>query len=46
MLPSTVEALRAALERGVVVMLATGKARPAAISCMQSVGLAGAGLAL
>lgn len=45
-LPSTVEALKAAIARGVTVMLATGKARPAAIACMQSVGLAGAALSL
>lgn len=42
-LPSTVEALRAALAKGVTVILATGKARPAAISCMETVGLAGPG---
>lgn len=40
-LQSTVEALRAALAKGVTVILATGKARPAAISCMETVGLAG-----
>ena len=40
-LPSSVSALRAALEEGVMVCLATGKARPAAISALQSVGLAG-----
>lgn len=43
-LPSSVEALKAALARGVMVMLATGKARPAAIKAMQAVGLAGPGL--
>lgn len=43
-LPSSVEAIRAALGRGVTVMLATGKARPAAIKAMQTVGLAGEGL--
>mmetsp|Transcript_20617 Transcript_20617/g.62091 ORF Transcript_20617/g.62091 Transcript_20617/m.62091 type:complete len:408 (+) Transcript_20617:193-1416(+) len=42
-LPSTVEALKAALARGVVVILATGKARPAAMNCMRGVGLAGKG---
>lgn len=41
-LPSSVQALRAALKAGVTVCLATGKARPAAIAAMQSVGLAGA----
>lgn len=40
-LPSTVDALRAALARGVTVVLATGKARPAAIAAMETVGLAG-----
>lgn len=33
--------MKAALERGVTVVLATGKARPAAIAAMQTVGLAG-----
>ncbi len=42
MLPSSEQALRAALKAGVTVCLATGKARPAAIAAMQSVGLAGA----
>ena len=40
-LPSSVEALHAALAAGVTVCLATGKARPAALSAMQKVGLAG-----
>ena len=40
-LPSSVSALKAALNEGVLVCLATGKARPAAISALQSVGLAG-----
>ena len=43
-LPSSVDAIRAALDVGVTVMLATGKARPAAIAAMQRVGLAGDGL--
>jgi hypothetical protein len=43
-LPSSVPAIRAALERGVTVFLATGKARPAAIRAMEAVGLAGEGL--
>lgn len=43
-LPSSVDAIRAALAAGVTVMLATGKARPAAIAAMQRVGLAGDGL--
>ena len=41
-LPSSVKALKAALAAGVTVCLATGKARPAAISAMARVGLAGA----
>lgn len=41
-LPSSVAAIRAALERGVTVCLATGKARPAAMKAMEAVGLAGA----
>ncbi len=41
-LPSSVAALRAALRQGVRVCLATGKARPAAIAAMRTVGLAGA----
>ena len=40
-LPSSVSAIKAALDQGVLVCLATGKARPAAISALQSVGLAG-----
>ena len=43
-LPSSVAAIKAALARGVTVLLATGKARPAAITAMQGVGLAGEGL--
>lgn len=43
-LPSSVAAIRAALARGVTVMLATGKARPAALRAMAAVGLAGPGL--
>lgn len=43
-LPSSVAAIRAALDRGVTVFLATGKARPAAIRAMEAVGLAGEGL--
>ena len=41
-LPSSVAALRAALRQGVRVCLATGKARPAAVAAMRTVGLAGA----
>lgn len=37
----TAEALRVVLARGVQVVLATGKARPAAISALEEVGLAG-----
>ena len=40
-LPSSVKALKAALAAGVLVCLATGKARPAAMSAMARVGLAG-----
>jgi hypothetical protein len=40
-LPSSVQALQAALKAGVRICLATGKARPAAIAAMQPVGLAG-----
>ncbi len=40
-LRSSVSALRAALGEGVMVCLATGKARPAAIAALQPVGLAG-----
>lgn len=43
-LPSSVAAIRAALDRGIIVFLATGKARPAAIRAMEAVGLAGEGL--
>jgi len=43
-LPSSVAAIKAALAAGVGVMLATGKARPAAMSAMQKVGLLGDGL--
>ena len=35
------EALRAALATGVMVMLATGKARPAAMAALAEVGLSG-----
>ena len=40
-LPSSVEAIRAATARGVRVCLATGKARPAAFRALTPVGLAG-----
>jgi len=40
-LSSSVEAIRLALDRGVRVILATGKARPAAVKAMDKVGLAG-----
>lgn len=40
-LPSSVDALHAALAAGVKVCLATGKARPAALRAMEKVGLAG-----
>jgi hydroxymethylpyrimidine pyrophosphatase-like HAD family hydrolase len=43
-LPSSVTAIKAALAAGVTVMLATGKARPAAIAAMHKVGLVGDGL--
>lgn len=43
-LPSSVAAINAALAAGVTVMLATGKARPAAMAAMQKVGLLGDGL--
>lgn len=43
-LPSSALAIRAALERGVRVILATGKARPAAIAACRLAGLAGDGL--
>ena len=42
-LPSSVGALRAALAAGIVVMLATGKARPAAMAALSEVGLTGEG---
>lgn len=45
-LPSSVEALHAALAAGVIVCLATGKARPAAMAAMGKVGLAGADVAV
>ena len=41
-LPSSAAALRAALAVGVTVMLATGKARPAAMAALAEVGLTGA----
>lgn len=40
-LPSSAEAIRAALARGVRVVIATGKARPAAIAACEAAGLAG-----
>ena len=40
-LPSSVEALKAAAARGVMLCLATGKARPGAVRAMQAAGLAG-----
>lgn len=40
-LPSSVDALRMARDRGVRVILATGKARPAAMKALENVGLAG-----
>ncbi|KAK9806969.1 hypothetical protein WJX72_008996 [[Myrmecia] bisecta] len=43
-LPSSVKALKAAMKAGVMVCLATGKARPAAVAAMAAVGLAGEGL--
>jgi len=43
-LPSSVDAIRMAMDRGVKVILATGKARPAAVKAMEKVGLAGDGL--
>lgn len=43
-LPSSRDAIRLALEKDVKVILATGKARPAAIAAMKKVGLAGEGL--
>eukprot|EP00271_Cylindrocystis_brebissonii_P014287 TRINITY_DN3559_c0_g1_i1.p1 TRINITY_DN3559_c0_g1~~TRINITY_DN3559_c0_g1_i1.p1 ORF type:complete len:759 (-),score=98.35 TRINITY_DN3559_c0_g1_i1:657-2864(-) len=41
--PNTAEALRAAKARGVTVVIATGKARPAAMSALSTVGLVGTG---
>jgi len=38
----TAKALRAAMDHGLKVVLATGKARPAAIAALEAVGLAGA----
>jgi rRNA maturation RNase YbeY len=43
-LPSSVKAIRAALDKGVRVVLATGKARPAAVAACEAAGLAGARL--
>jgi Cof subfamily protein (haloacid dehalogenase superfamily) len=43
-LPSSVQAIQAALRCGVRVMLATGKARPAAMAALAPLGLAGDGL--
>lgn len=43
-LPSSVEAIRGAISKGVTVMLATGKARPAAMAALRKVKLAGDGL--
>lgn len=40
-LPSSAAALREVLAAGVTVMLATGKARPAAIAALTAAGLAG-----
>eukprot|EP00873_Tetraselmis_striata_P020150 jgi/Tetstr1/440414/TSEL_028748.t1 len=40
---ATAEALRGALARGLRVVLATGKARPAAVAALGAVGLAGEG---
>jgi len=42
-LPSSVSAIKAALAVGVRVILATGKARPAAIRACEVAGLAGEG---
>jgi rRNA maturation RNase YbeY len=39
--PKTADALRAAMEAGVTVIIATGKTRPAAIAALSPVGLAG-----
>lgn len=41
--PKTAEALSEAISRGVKIMIATGKTRPAAISSLESVNLAGEG---
>ncbi len=41
--PSAAKAVRAALDLGIRVVLATGKARPAAIKACETVGLAGGG---
>jgi hydroxymethylpyrimidine pyrophosphatase-like HAD family hydrolase len=43
-LPSSAAAIRAALAKGVTVVLATGKARPAAVAACAVAGLAGDGL--
>jgi hypothetical protein len=43
-LPSSVKVLKAAIAAGVRVCLATGKARPAAMSALARVGLTGEGL--
>ncbi|DBA90100.1 TPA: hypothetical protein ACH3X1_003418 [Trebouxia sp. C0004] len=43
-LPSSIKAIKAAIKAGVAVCLATGKARPAALSALTPVGLAGKGL--
>lgn len=43
LLPSSVEALKMVADRGVQVILATGKARPAAMRALEKVGLAGDG---
>jgi hydroxymethylpyrimidine pyrophosphatase-like HAD family hydrolase len=43
-LPSSAAAVRAALDRGVRIVLATGKARPAALAACREAGLAGDGL--
>lgn len=40
-LPSSVDSLKAAAAQGVMLCLATGKARPGAIRAMQAAGLAG-----
>jgi hydroxymethylpyrimidine pyrophosphatase-like HAD family hydrolase len=43
-LPSSVEAIREVISKGVTVMLATGKARPAAVAALKKVNLVGDGL--